>query len=105
VIAFNPGLTPGTRLVRSHPLPVRLLFGVVGPMLSPILRMNTLAGSGGLLTDLALGVVAPPVGRLYASHVDRRLAWPDPADLAADDAVTAKLWRDSAALVGLTEAA
>jgi NAD(P)-dependent dehydrogenase (short-subunit alcohol dehydrogenase family) len=104
VIAFNPGFTPGTQLIRNHPLGLRLLFAVLVPILSPILRMNTLAGSGDLLADLALGRVVPPVGRLYASHVKRRLTWPDPSELASDDAVMVKLWRDSAALVGLPEA-
>jgi NAD(P)-dependent dehydrogenase (short-subunit alcohol dehydrogenase family) len=104
VIAFNPGFTPGTQLIRNHPLGLRLLFAVLVPILSPILRMNTLAGSGDLLADLALGRVAPPAGRLYASQVKRRLTWPDPSELASDDAVMAKLWRDSAALVGLPEA-
>jgi hypothetical protein len=31
----------------------------------------------------------------------RRLTWPDPSELASDDSVMAKLWRDSAALVRL----
>jgi NAD(P)-dependent dehydrogenase (short-subunit alcohol dehydrogenase family) len=104
VIAFNPGFTPGTQLIRNHPLGFRLLFAVLVPILSRILRMNTLAGSGGFLADLALSRVTPPAGRLYASHVKRRLTWPDPSKLASDDAVMAKLWRDSGTLVGLPEA-
>ncbi len=104
VIAFNPGLTPGTQLIRNHALAFRLFFAVLVPILSPFQRMNTVAGGGDLLANLALGRVAPPAGRLYASQVKRRLTWPDPSELAGDDAVMAKLWRDSAALVGLPEA-
>jgi hypothetical protein len=60
------------------------------------------AGGGGLLADLTLGRIVPPAGRLYASHVKRHLTWPEISELASDDAVMAKLWRDSAALVRLT---
>jgi NAD(P)-dependent dehydrogenase (short-subunit alcohol dehydrogenase family) len=104
VIAFNPGFTPGTQLTRNRSRGLKLLFAVLVPILNPILRFNTIAGSGRLLADLALSRVAPPPGRLYASQVKRRLTWPDPSELASDDAVMAKLWRDSAALVGLPEA-
>jgi hypothetical protein len=72
-------------------------------MLSPFQRINTLAGGGHLLANLALRQVVPPAGRLYASQVKRRLTWPDISELARDDVVVAKLWRDSATLVGLPE--
>ena len=104
VIAFNPGFTPGTQLIRNQPLGFKIPFTVLVPMLSVIQRMNTVAGGGGLLADLALGRIAPPAGRLYASQVKRRLTWPDPSELASNDAVMAKLWRDSATLVNLPEA-
>jgi NAD(P)-dependent dehydrogenase (short-subunit alcohol dehydrogenase family) len=103
VIAFNPGLTPGTQLMRNHSRGFKLLVAVLVPILSPILRFNTLAGGGDLLANMTLGRVAPPPGKLYASQVKRRLAWPDPSELARDNAVMTKLWRDSAVLVGLPE--
>jgi NAD(P)-dependent dehydrogenase (short-subunit alcohol dehydrogenase family) len=101
VIAFNPGFTPGTQLTRNHGLAFKIFFAVLVPMLSVFQRMNTVGGGGTLLADLALGRIVPPAGRFYASQVKRRLTWPDPSELARDDAVMAKLWRDSAALVGL----
>jgi NAD(P)-dependent dehydrogenase (short-subunit alcohol dehydrogenase family) len=104
VIAFNPGLTPGTQLSRNQALAFRLFFSAIVPMLSPFQRINTLAGGGHLLANLALRQVVPPAGRLYASQVKRRLTWPDISELARDDVVVAKLWRDSATLVGLPEA-
>jgi NAD(P)-dependent dehydrogenase (short-subunit alcohol dehydrogenase family) len=104
VIAFNPGLTPGTQLTRNQSLVFRLSYAVVMRMLSAIQRMNTVAGGGSLLADLALGRIVPPAGRLYASQVKRHLTWPDISELASDDAVMAKLWRDSAALGGLLRA-
>jgi NAD(P)-dependent dehydrogenase (short-subunit alcohol dehydrogenase family) len=104
VIAFNPGLTPGPQLTRNQSLLFRLSYAVVMRILSAILRMNTVAGGGGLLADLALGRIVPPAGRLYASQVKRQLSWPDISEVASDDAVMAKLWRDSAAQAGLPEA-
>jgi NAD(P)-dependent dehydrogenase (short-subunit alcohol dehydrogenase family) len=101
VIAFNPGLTPRTRLTRNHGLAFKTVFAVLPPILSLFQRMNTVGGGGALLADMALGRIVPPAGRLYASQINRRLTWPDPSDLARDDAVMARLWRDSAVLVGL----
>jgi len=101
VIAFNPGFTPGTGLTRNHGLAFRTLFAVWVPILSFFQRQNTVGSGGDLLADLALGRIVPPLGRLYASQIKRRLTWPDPSNLARDDDVTAKLWRDSATMVGL----
>jgi len=79
VVAFNPGLTPGTGLGRNNSRAVRAVAAALVPSLSPFLRINTLAGGGALLADLALGRIVPPPGRLYASQVKRRLTWPDPS--------------------------
>lgn len=103
VIAFNPGFTPGTGLGRSLPLPLRLVTRIV-PWFIVGRRINTAAHGGETLADLALGRIEPPEGHLYASIVRRELTWPDPSELAQDDAVMAKLWRDSARLVGVPEA-
>ena len=103
VIAFNPGLTPGTGLGRNNSRALRLVAAVLVPSLSAVLRIKTLAGGGALLADLSLGRIVPPPGRLYASQVKRRLTWPDPSELAQRDDVMAKLWRDSAMMVGLPE--
>ena len=100
-IAFNPGFTPGTQLTRNHGLAFKTAFAVGVPILSVFQRMNTVGGGGALLADLALGRIVPPAGRFYASQVNRRLTWPDTSELARNDAVMAKLWCDSAALVGL----
>jgi NAD(P)-dependent dehydrogenase (short-subunit alcohol dehydrogenase family) len=101
VVAFNPGFTPGTRLTRNHGLAFRGFLAFLGPILGIFQRPNTVADGGRLLADLSLGRLIPPEGRLYASQVRRVLTWPDPSDLARDDAVMAKLWRDSAVLAGL----
>jgi NAD(P)-dependent dehydrogenase (short-subunit alcohol dehydrogenase family) len=103
VIAFNPGLTPGTQLTRNHGLAFQFFSAAMVSVLRPIQRMNSVEGGAGLLADMALGRLVPPSGRLYASQVKRQLTWPDPSDLARDNAVMSKLWCDSAAMVGLPE--
>jgi NAD(P)-dependent dehydrogenase (short-subunit alcohol dehydrogenase family) len=101
VIAFNPGFTPGTQLTRNHSLAIRSLFSLAVPILGMFQRPNTVAAGGNLLADLALGRIVAPEARLYASQVRGELTWPQPSELASDDAVAARLWRDSAAMVGL----
>jgi NAD(P)-dependent dehydrogenase (short-subunit alcohol dehydrogenase family) len=103
VIAFNPGFTPGTQLARRHSAGLKFLFTVIAPILGPTMRINTLEGGGSLLADLALGKIVAPAGRIYASQVKRRLTWPEPSELAGDEAVINKLWGDSATLVRLPE--
>src|SRR5580658_1699507 len=82
VIAFNPGFTPGTRLTRNHGLALRGFLALLNPILGMSRRLNTVAGGGRLLADLALGRLLPPDARLYASQVRRLLTWPEPAALA-----------------------
>jgi NAD(P)-dependent dehydrogenase (short-subunit alcohol dehydrogenase family) len=104
VIAYNPGLTPGTSLWRVWPLWARLLMTVAG-ILRPLARLATMEHAGNTLADLALGKFVPPTGRVYASLVKRRLTWPDPSELARRDDVVKALWRDSAGMVGLAKQA
>ena len=105
VVAYDPGATPGTGLVRSAPWPVRLAWRLPPALLRPILReTSTLAEAGGALTDLGTGAIRPPPGRLYATLRGGRITWPDPSVLARDDAAMAALWADSAWLVGFTPA-
>jgi NAD(P)-dependent dehydrogenase (short-subunit alcohol dehydrogenase family) len=105
VVAYNPGFTPGTGLGRNLPMPQRVMMQVVPRIVGRFRRINTRSQGGELLADLALGRIAPPLGHIYASVVRRQLTWPDPSELARDDVVMAKLWADSARLVGLPEAA
>jgi hypothetical protein len=53
------------------------------------------------LAALALGSVALPPGRVYASLVKGELTYPDPSELARSDEARDRLWRESAAMVGL----
>ena len=104
VIAYNPGLTPGTSLFRAWPWWAKLAMTVAAVM-RPIAGMNTLEQAGTTLANLALGKAAPPSGRLYASLVKGKLTWPDASDLAQSDPAMKGLWIDSAHMVGLPEGA
>ena len=101
VFAYDPGLTPGTGLVRSAPFVVRRLiwpfFSLIQPFSS---RMNSLAKSGRCLADLSDGTVSSEIA-VYCSLRKGKPTWPTPSTVAQDDAACARLWRDSAAMVGL----
>lgn len=99
VHAYDPGFIPATGLGRASPWVVRSL---VLPLLArfPFLSgMNSLADGGAGLAGLADGSIANP--RVYMSLRAGKPTWPDPSLLARDEAACAKLWSDSAALVGL----
>jgi NAD(P)-dependent dehydrogenase (short-subunit alcohol dehydrogenase family) len=101
VTAYDPGLTPGTGLVRNQMWVVRTLVWPLLPLLQPFRQgMNSLADAGRGLAELASGATPPP-GRVYASLRKGRLTWPEPSELARDAAAAAKLWDDSAVLAGI----
>jgi NAD(P)-dependent dehydrogenase (short-subunit alcohol dehydrogenase family) len=101
VFAYDPGLTPGTGLIRNQPWVVRKLVWPLLPLVVPLIdSMNTLADAGRGLAELATTVTAKD-GRVYAALRKGHLTWPDPSDIACDDAVMRLLWHDSEALVRL----
>ena len=101
VVAYDPGLTPGTGLARQQMWVVRALVWPLLPLLLPFGKtMNSLANAGRSLADLSTNM-RPAPGRVYASLRKGRLGWPEPSALARDDAACAALWRDSLALCGL----
>jgi NAD(P)-dependent dehydrogenase (short-subunit alcohol dehydrogenase family) len=106
-IAFNPGLTGGTALSRAFPAALRQAMNALRPVfillsrIWPQLYMNTPEHAGDVLAQLADGTLTPPPGRVYASLVRGRLAFPDPSALAQDPAAREELWRESAGLTGI----
>jgi NAD(P)-dependent dehydrogenase (short-subunit alcohol dehydrogenase family) len=102
VIAYNPGLTPDTSLYRAWPWWGRLMMASAS-LVRPLAGINTLEQAGNAIADVALGTIASPTGRIYASLVKGSLTWPDPSELAQSDAAMKKLWVYSAHLVGLPE--
>src|SRR5262245_2039567 len=104
IIAYNPGPTPGTGLVRESGFAINFLWRTVGPALVRFVpNLNSRQAAGIALADLALGKTRPPAGRIYASLRRGRLTWPDPSELARRDDLMEALWRDSAALIGMTD--
>ena len=99
VIAYNPGLTPGTSLFRAWPWWAKLMMGVA----SKLRPVNTLDQAGDAIADLGLGTIVPPSGRIYASLVKGKLTWPDPSELAQTKTAMTRLWLKSAQMVGLPE--
>ena len=97
VIAYNPGLTPGTSLFRAWPWWAKLIMAAASKLRS----VNTLEQAGYAVADLGLGTIVPPSGRIYASLVKGKLTWPDPSELAQSDRAMRELWIESAHMVGL----
>jgi NAD(P)-dependent dehydrogenase (short-subunit alcohol dehydrogenase family) len=97
VIAYNPGLTPGTSLFRAWPWWARLMMAMAS-LLRPV---NTIEQAGNAIANIGLGTIVPPTGRIYASLVKGKLTWPDPSDLAQSDTAMKRLWMESAQMVGL----
>jgi len=104
VIAYNPGLTPGTSLFRAWPWWAKLMMASAAAV-RPLAGINTIEQAGNAIVDLALGTIAPPTGRIYASLVKGKLTWPDPSELAQSDTAMKELWVESAYMVGLPEQA
>lgn len=104
VIAFNPGFTPGTRLMREQSSMFKLIFNVMGSIMRSFRKMNTVESGGRILSDLALGRTLVPAGQFYASQNKRSLTWPQPGTMVSDEDIGRKLWNDSADMVGLTAA-
>lgn len=109
VIAYNPGFTPGTSLARAAPAWIRaFISGSLGRRLLGFVSRfrsqfypGTPERAGEALASLALGTVIPPPGRIYASLVRGELTFPDPSELARSDEARDRLWRESAAMVGI----
>lgn len=106
-LAFDPGQVFGTHLADDLALPLRVAWTVLGtPAGWPLRRlqptMNRVEDAGRALAALIAGEEVPPDGQTYAAVRRGKLRWQEPSELARDPAAAAALWRDSAALVGLS---
>lgn len=105
VIAFSPGPTPGTGLVRDRGAVLSFTWRYVGPVLRLLMpRLNSPDDAGRALADLALGAASPPPGHIYALFERGSLIYPPPSELAHSDEAMEAMWRDSAVLAGLDTA-
>jgi NAD(P)-dependent dehydrogenase (short-subunit alcohol dehydrogenase family) len=104
VIAYDPGPTPGTGLVRNQGVLVRFVWERLATPLRWVMRKaNTIEDAGDALAALALGTIRPPDGRVYGALRRGKLTWPALSELARRDDVMHALWHDSARLVGLSD--
>jgi NAD(P)-dependent dehydrogenase (short-subunit alcohol dehydrogenase family) len=96
-IAYCPGQTPGTGLVRNMSLPLRTAWRMFGsPLRMLVPQFNSREAAGQALAHLALGRIRPPEGEYYAALRRGVLTWREPSELARRDDVMYALWRDSA---------
>lgn len=103
-MAYSPGPTPGTGLLGGRGLAIGLAFRYVLPLvarLSPALHTPELAGS--TLADVALGEIEPPADQVYVLLKKGKVTFPAPSVLARDKTAIARMWRDSAQMLGLEE--
>lgn len=102
VLAYDPGPTPGTGLLRDAPAIGRIVWRSCGAVLSRMVkRFNSKEAAAGNLAAIALATVQRPAGRYYAAVRRDALTWREPSELARNDEARDAVWRDSARLVGL----
>lgn len=110
IIAYNPGLTPGTSLMGKPTAGTKILM----PLLAyPLLRLisifrpayakNIPERAGEALAEIALGKVKLPTGKIYASLVKGKITFPNPSQLAQSNDARDLLWRESAFMVGFPD--
>jgi len=100
VVAYDPGFTPGTGLVRDAPWMVRSVFWPMMLRLTFAPGINSVNDAGFALADLAEGTTVGD-GTGYCSLRNGTLRWIKPSLLAMDDAACARLWMDSEKLLGM----
>lgn len=101
VRAYCPGLVTATGLSRPSPFFVRAVVYPAMSLLRPFMPgINTLENAGASLADLADGILQSDTG-IYCAMRSGRPTWLSPSALANDQVALAKLWADSAAMVGL----
>jgi NAD(P)-dependent dehydrogenase (short-subunit alcohol dehydrogenase family) len=101
VAAFDPGFTPGTGLARDYPGPLDFIFRHIMPIFMRGDRVSTPEISGRLLAELASEPQYQSARGAYYAVRGPRLVETSPSTMARDATVAERLWRDSAAMVGL----
>jgi NAD(P)-dependent dehydrogenase (short-subunit alcohol dehydrogenase family) len=103
ILAYDPGPTPGTGLLRGQNAFARFVWTTLATPLRVVMRKaNKIEDAGQMLACLALGLVDRPDGRIYGALRRGRLTWPELSLLARRDDLMEALWRDSALLLGLS---
>lgn len=101
ILSFDPGFVPGTGLARDYGAVADFLFKSVLPLLIRFGRnVSTMPISGKALADLATDPALGGERGTYWSMQNRKPERIAASELARDDAACAKLWDESAVLVG-----
>ena len=99
VHAFDPGFIPATKLGRNAPWVFRGVMLPILALLPPGKGGNRLADGAKALAGLSDGSIDSE--RVYMALRQGKATWPEPSEMARDDALCQQLWTDSAAMVGL----
>jgi NAD(P)-dependent dehydrogenase (short-subunit alcohol dehydrogenase family) len=100
-MSFDPGYVPFTGLGRDNPKWIATLVNYILPLTMKKDRSSTIPRSGQFLADLALEPAYANARGDYWSVRGPQLIKLEPSVLARDTGASAKLWEDSAKLVGL----
>src|SRR5262249_15678928 len=100
-IAFDPGPTPGTGLLRDTPLAMRAAWRLLSIGARFLPRFNKAEAVGTILAHVAPRVIPPPAGEYYVRVVRDQPVWTAPSELARRDDVRDALWKDSADLLDI----
>ncbi len=101
IMALDPAFVPGTGLARSYPGPANWLFRNILPLFVRGEGTSRPKISGRLMADLVLSEAHAHARGEYWSVRSHQLKHVDPSIFAQDSAACAKLWQDSAEMVGL----
>jgi NAD(P)-dependent dehydrogenase (short-subunit alcohol dehydrogenase family) len=101
ILAVDPAFVPGTGLARNYPTMMNWAFRNVLPLLVRGEGTSKPKISGKLLADLVLSEAHAKARGEYWSVRNHQLKLVDPSVIARDGAACAKLWDDSAAMVGV----
>jgi len=101
VMSFDPGYVPHTGLGRDHGPVIARLISLIVPLTMKSDRTSTVERSGGFLASLATDAAYADCHGDYWSVRGRALLRVEPSALARDTVAGARLWDDSAQLVGL----
>jgi NAD(P)-dependent dehydrogenase (short-subunit alcohol dehydrogenase family) len=103
IMAIDPGFVPRTGLARDYPGIANWLFRNIIPLFARGEGTSRPKISGRLMADLVLDDSHAHARGEYWSVRSLALKCVDPSLIARDPAACAKLWDDSAAMVGLAE--
>jgi NAD(P)-dependent dehydrogenase (short-subunit alcohol dehydrogenase family) len=100
-MSYDPGYVPHTGLGRDNPKIVATLVSYILPLLMARDKSSTIPRSGQFLADLAIDPAYAASRGDYWSVRGTALLKLEPSTLARDANASARLWDDSAQMVGL----